>query len=90
MSYYARTMNAPERVVSQRELRDHMSSILQEVASGTRVRVTVAGQPVAELVPLGERRRFVPRSTLERLLREAPLDDRFMEDVDALTGHTLP
>ena len=86
---YSRSMSIPEREIPQRELRNHISKILQEVASGARLRVTVGGRPVAELVPVREGQRFVPRSSLERLLREAPLDAGFAEDVDAVTGATI-
>lgn len=82
-------MSVPEREIPQRELRNHISSILREVASGARLRVTVAGRPVAELVPVGGGRRFVPRSNVERLLLEAPLDAGFVEEVDAVTGATI-
>ena len=41
-------------------------------------RVTVDGRPMADLVPIRERRTFVPWLIIERIIREAPLDRDFM------------
>jgi prevent-host-death family protein len=45
--------------VSVRDLRNNVSGILRRVERGERLRVTVHGRPVAELVPLA-RPRFMP------------------------------
>lgn len=82
-------MSEAEREIPQRELRNHISRILAEVASGRRVRVTVRGRPVADLVPVGRGRRFVPREEVERLIRDAPLDPGFVQDLDAVVGATI-
>jgi prevent-host-death family protein len=82
-------MSDPEREIPQRELRNHISRILAEVASGHRVRVTVSGRPVADLVPVGTGRRFVPRREVERLIHDAPLDAGFVEELDAVAGATI-
>jgi len=64
--------------------------ILREVEAGERVRVTVNGRPVAELVPIGGgRRTFVARDQLLDLLARAPLDRSFSRDVDAVAGATI-
>jgi len=89
---YARSMPSPEhdiREIAQRELRNDISRVLKEVAQGRSLRVTVKGRPVADLVPVSEGRRFVPRAEVERLLREAPLDEAFKRDVDAVLGATI-
>jgi prevent-host-death family protein len=82
-------MSSSEREIPQRELRNHTSRILREVESGSRLRVTVGGRPIADLVPVGQGRRFVPRAEVERLLRQAPLDPGFTADIDAVTGATI-
>jgi prevent-host-death family protein len=46
--------------VPARELRNDVSGVLRRVESGERLRVTVSGRPVAELIPLPRR----PRSML--------------------------
>jgi prevent-host-death family protein len=43
---------APEQVVGVRELRDHLSHYLDEVADGATVVVTVRGRRVARLSPI--------------------------------------
>lgn len=49
--------------IPQRELRNRTADLLRRVEAGERLRITVHGHPVAELVPLGEDlppRTFVP------------------------------
>ena len=41
--------------VPARELRNDVSGVLRRVEAGERLRVTVSGRPVAELVPLAAR-----------------------------------
>lgn len=53
--------------VPQRELRNNTAALLRRVEQGERLRVTVHGHPVAELVPASGPTRFVSR---ERLLDE--------------------
>lgn len=78
-------MTEPTRTIAQRELRNDISAVLREVESGVTLRVTVGGRPVADLVPISSRRRFVPREVVERIIRDSPLDPRFLRDVaDAL------
>ncbi len=43
--------------VPARELRNDVSGVLRRVEAGERLRVTVSGRPVAELVPLPSRPR---------------------------------
>jgi prevent-host-death family protein len=45
-----------------RELRNDVSGVLRRVESGERLRVTVSGRPVAELVPLPGKPVFLPWS----------------------------
>ena len=49
-----------------RELRNDVSGVLRRVEAGERLRVTVSGRPVAELVPLRSRPRTM---TWERFMR---------------------
>jgi prevent-host-death family protein len=46
--------------VPARELRNDVSAVLRRVEAGERLRVTVSGRPVAELVPLARRQRSIP------------------------------
>jgi prevent-host-death family protein len=49
--------------VPARDLRNDVSAVLRRVEAGERLRVTVSGRPVAELVPLPTRPRSVPWDT---------------------------
>ncbi len=55
-----------------RELRNDVSAVLRRVESGERLRVTVSGRPVAELVPLATR----PSSISWRALQESLISAR--------------
>jgi prevent-host-death family protein len=76
--------------IPQRELRNHISQVLRQVEAGERVRITVDGRPVADLVPVGgARRTFVPRAELGQLLARTPLDHAFAHEIDATIGATI-
>ncbi len=78
------------RNISQRELRNQIGRVLREVEAGERLRVTVDGRPVADLIPIGGlRRTFVPREEIASLLRAAALDPNFARELDALIGATI-
>lgn len=52
-------LDGPSRVVNVRAAKDHLSSLLEEAASGNEVIITSDGVPKAKLVPVrGERRVF--------------------------------
>jgi prevent-host-death family protein len=55
--------------VPQRELRNRTADLLRRVEAGERLRITVHGHPVAELVPIEDDypRRFVPMKKFEEL-----------------------
>lgn len=74
-------MADPSRTIPQRELRNDISTVLREVEAGATLRITVGGRPVADLVPVSARRRFVPREAVERIVRESPLDPAFAAEV---------
>ena len=78
------------KTIPQRELRNRISRVLREVEAGERLRVTVDGRSVAELVPIGGvRRTFVPRDEVLSLLARAPLDRKFARDIEAAAGATI-
>jgi len=45
--------------IPARELRNDVSAVLRRVEAGERLRITVSGRPVAALVPLPRRPRFL-------------------------------
>jgi prevent-host-death family protein len=55
--------------VPQRELRNNTAGLLRRVEAGERLRITVHGHPVAELVPVDRPPQFVPFDELVDGLR---------------------
>ncbi len=74
--------------VSARDLRNHTAAVLRRAEAGERLRVTVSRRPVAEIVPLG-RAAWVSGAAAERVLRDAPLDARFLEDIAPLREQSV-
>ena len=52
--------------IPARDLRNDVGAVLRRVERGERLRVTVSGRPVAELVPLPSRPRSMAWSTFMR------------------------
>lgn len=52
--------------VASRELRNNTRALLDRVAAGERITITVDGRPVAELGPVSRRPRFMPRDEFIR------------------------
>ena len=72
-----------------RDLRNDSAGILRQVEAGRTFLITVAGREVAELGPAPSRSRFGSRSALEAIIREAPLDDQFMRDLNDVVGERI-
>jgi prevent-host-death family protein len=71
--------------VPQRELRNNTAKLLRRVEAGERLRITVHGHPVAELVPVTRAEQFVPFDELVSELRGLMLpDDRLDEELHEL------
>jgi prevent-host-death family protein len=78
------------KTIPQRELRNRVSGVLRQVEAGERMRITVDGRPVADLVPIeGVRRKFVSQDELLDLLARAPLDRKFSRDIEGAAGATI-
>jgi len=78
------------KTISQCELRNHVSRVLRQVEAGERMRITVDGRPVDDLVPIdGVRRSVVPIDEVLRLLARAPLDWKFSRDIEGAAGATI-
>lgn len=73
------------KTISQRELRNSLGRVLWSVEAGESIRITVGGRPVADLVPIGTHRTFVPREEVLAILRSSPLDRNFTRDLDRAT-----
>jgi prevent-host-death family protein len=72
-----------DRILPQRELRNHVSAVLREVERGGTFTVTVRDRPVARLVPAGSGPKTdVGREKLLDIL-DLPMDGRgLLEDLD--------
>jgi prevent-host-death family protein len=65
-----------------RELRNNTSEVLRRVEDGEELDVTVNGRPVARLIPLPRRPRFLP---LHQLLAH-PADPGMLDDIREILG----
>lgn len=75
--------------IPQRQLRNDVSKVLAAVAAGGRFRITVGGRPVAEIVPITERRTYVPWAEVEGLINRTPLDRDFTSDLNETLDDTI-
>jgi prevent-host-death family protein len=75
--------------VPARELRNDVSSVLRRVEAGERLRITVSGRPVAELVPLPSRPTSIPweqfRESLQGTLADSGLTQQLAELIPETT-----
>lgn len=77
--------------VPQRELRNNTAELLRRVEAGERLRITVHGHPVAELVPIERRRTFVPFDEIVEGLRGLlDPDDPLAEELRELFDEEVP
>ncbi|MGA7173728.1 MAG: type II toxin-antitoxin system prevent-host-death family antitoxin [Candidatus Dormiibacterota bacterium] len=75
--------------VGVRELRNQTSQVIDAVRAGERVVLTVHGEAVADIVPHGQRARWLPGDHLRRELAERAADPALRDDLDRLAGQTL-
>lgn len=76
-------------VIAARDLRNHTAHVLRQVAEGTRVTVTVNGEPVAEIGPVrAVRRASMSRSDAVHLLSRFQADATLRDDLASLAGET--
>ncbi len=74
--------------VASRELRNQTRALLDRVADGERITVTVNGRPVAELAPVAERPRWVTRRRFVRGLLAHQADPALAADLALLSDET--
>ena len=72
--------------VGSRELRNHTRALLDRVAGGEEITITVDGRPVARLEPVGRRPRWIHSDELRARLVQADAD--LSEDLRVLAGDT--
>lgn len=75
--------------VGVRELRNRTGQVIAAVRSGERVTLTVRGEPVADIVPHGERYRWLAGDRLRSELGQVAADPGLRAELDELAGQTL-
>jgi prevent-host-death family protein len=75
--------------ITQRDLRMRSREIMDAVEHGQAFTVTRDGRRIGELIPLRQRRRFVPKAEFVAMSRSAPAVDleAFRADQDAAADH---
>ncbi|MFN2543333.1 MAG: type II toxin-antitoxin system Phd/YefM family antitoxin [Actinomycetota bacterium] len=74
--------------IPARDLRNDVSAVLRRVEAGERLRVTVSGRPVAELVPLARRPRWVSWEEFVRHSDAWRADAALLEELSELLPET--
>ncbi len=70
--------------IPARELRNDVSAVLRRVEAGERLRVTVSGRPVADLVPLPVRRQTMSWTAFQEHLAGGRADPALHHDLAKL------
>lgn len=79
----------PHMEVGVRELRNRTSRVIEAVRSGERVTLTVRGDPVADIVPHGERHRWLAGDRVRSQLAALAADPGLRAGLDEMVGQTL-
>jgi len=75
--------------IGVRDLRNRTSWVINAVKAGERVTLTVHGEPIADIVPHGQRARWLPGDHVRQELVERAADSALQGDLDSLAGQTL-
>ena len=75
--------------IGVRDLRNRTASVIDAVKAGERVVLTVNGDPLADIVPHGQRTRWLGGAQLREQLRERAADPALRHELDELAGQTL-
>ncbi len=74
--------------VASRELRNATRALLERVAAGEDITITVGGRPVARLVPPVPRQRWMPRETFAGHILSHQADVDLASDLAGLAPDT--
>ena len=75
--------------IGVRDLRNHTARVIDAVRAGERVVLTVNGEPTADIVPHGERTRWLGGDQLREQLRHRAADPGLARELDELAGQTI-
>jgi prevent-host-death family protein len=74
--------------VASRELRNQTRALLDRVAAGEEIAITVDGRPVALLTPVPRRTRWMPREAFIQRLAGRQADAALRDELMALAPDT--
>jgi len=74
--------------VASRQLRNGTRALLDRVAAGEDITITVDGRPVAKLVPPETRQRWMPRDAFSARILRHQADPSLSADLTALAPDT--
>jgi prevent-host-death family protein len=75
--------------IGVRDLRNRTARVIDAVKAGERVVLTVNGEPLADIVPHGERTRWLGGAQLRTQLANRAADPALRTELDELSGQTL-
>lgn len=75
--------------IGVRDLRNRTSLVIDAVKAGERVTLTVNGEPTADIVPHGQRSRWLSGVQVREQLRQRSADPGLTAELDELAGQTL-
>lgn len=75
--------------IGVRDLRNRTASVIDAVKAGERVTLTVNGEPTADIVPHGQRTRWLGGAQLREQLHDRAADPSLRRELDELVGRTL-
>jgi prevent-host-death family protein len=75
--------------VGVRDLRNRTAQVIAAVKAGERVVLTVNGEPTADIVPHGQRTRWLGGALLRDQLLERAADPGLSAELDEVAGQTL-
>ena len=84
LCYYVAQME-----IGVRDLRNRTARVIDTVRAGERVILTVNGEPVADIVPHGQRTRWLSGEQLHEQLLERAADPGLQGELEQLAGQTL-
>lgn len=72
-----------------RDLRNRTARVIDAVKAGERVVLTVNGEPTADIVPHGQRTRWLNGDQLRERLRDGAADPELGRELEEMAGRTL-
>ena len=74
--------------IASRELRNQTRALLDRVAGGEHITVAVRGRPVAELIPVAQRRRWMSRERFVDQVLAYQADPDLADELSSLSTET--